>query len=165
MKDKHFTSRMLTCAGALMSISGILLAVCTKLAYGGILFAATTCMFFAARNSVLIPCSCPRPCNESASQSVLHPKWVSDEEMNPESSNAVAQEETASENTVPTNWEKATEDEPWKAALAEDLFAKYGVLPEYYEDLGDGIYQVYVEVGGKIVPFVTVNSATGDYRG
>ncbi len=29
----------------------------------------------------------------------------------------------------------------------------------------DGIYQVYVEVGGEIVPFVTVNSATGDYHG
>ena len=75
------------------------------------------------------------------------------------------QEETASGNTVPPNWEKATEDEPWKAALAEDLFQKYGVLPEYYEDLGDGIYQVYVEVGGEIVPFVAVNSATGDYHG
>ena len=31
------------------------------------------------------------------------------------------------------------------------LFNKYSVLPEYYEDLGDGIYQVYVEVGGEIV--------------
>ena len=50
MKDKHFTSRMLTCAGALMSISGILMAVCAKIAYGGILFAAAACMFFAARN-------------------------------------------------------------------------------------------------------------------
>ena len=75
------------------------------------------------------------------------------------------QEETASGNTVPSNWEKATEDEPWKAALAEDLFQKYGVLPEYYEDLGDGIYQVYVEVGGELVPFAAVNSATGDYHG
>ena len=75
------------------------------------------------------------------------------------------QEETASGNTVPSNREKATEDEPWKTALAEDLFEKYGVLPEYYEDLGGGIYQVYVEVGGEIVPFVTVDSATGDYHG
>ena len=75
------------------------------------------------------------------------------------------QEETATGNTVPSNWEKATEDEPWKVALAEDLFAKYGVIPKYYEDLGDGIYQVYVEIGGEIVPFVAVNSATGDYHG
>ena len=50
MKDKHFTSRMLICAGALMSISGVLMAICAKLAYGGILFAAAACMFFAARN-------------------------------------------------------------------------------------------------------------------
>ena len=67
--------------------------------------------------------------------------------------------------TVPANWEEAAEDEPWKAALAQSLFDNYGVLPEYYEDLGDGIYQVYVEVGGEIVPFVTVDSATGDYHG
>ena len=50
MKDKHFTSRMLTSAGALMSVSGILMAVCAKIAYGGILFAAAACMFFAARS-------------------------------------------------------------------------------------------------------------------
>ena len=49
MKDKHFTSRMLICAGAWMSISGILMAVCARIAYGGILFAAAACMFFAAR--------------------------------------------------------------------------------------------------------------------
>lgn len=56
-------------------------------------------------------------------------------------------------------------EEEWKKELAESLFENYGVLPEYYEDLGNGIYQVYVEVGGKIVPFVTVDSATGDYHG
>ena len=50
MKDNHFTSRMLTCAGALMSISGVLTAICATPAYGGILFAAAACMFFAARN-------------------------------------------------------------------------------------------------------------------
>ena len=50
MKDKHFTSRMLICAGALISISGILIAICAQIAYGGILFAAAACMFFAARN-------------------------------------------------------------------------------------------------------------------
>ena len=61
--------------------------------------------------------------------------------------------------------DEASQDEAWKEELAETLFENYGVLPEYYEDLGDGIYQVYVEVGGEIVPFVTVNSATGDYHG
>ena len=33
-----------------MSISGILIAICAKLAYGGILFTSAACMFFAARN-------------------------------------------------------------------------------------------------------------------
>ena len=73
--------------------------------------------------------------------------------------------ETPEAEDTPPNEGESSEEEPWKAALAEDLFAKYGVLPEYYEDLGDGIYQVYVEVGGEIVPFVTVDSATGDYHG
>ena len=50
MKDKHFTSRMLTCAGALMLISGLLIGICAKLDYGGVMFAAAACMFFAARN-------------------------------------------------------------------------------------------------------------------
>lgn len=50
MKDKHITSRMLTGAGALMSISGILMAVCAKPAYGGILLATAACLFFAARH-------------------------------------------------------------------------------------------------------------------
>ncbi len=50
MKDKHFTSRMLICAGVLISISGILFAFCVGIAYSGILFAAASCMFFAARN-------------------------------------------------------------------------------------------------------------------
>ena len=69
------------------------------------------------------------------------------------------------EAAAPANREEATQDEPWKVALAEDLLAKYGVVPKYYEDLGDGIYQVYVEIGGETVPFVAVNSATGDYHG
>ena len=73
--------------------------------------------------------------------------------------------ETTAANTIAANRIEASEDVPWMAALAEDLFQKYGVLPEYSEELGDGIYQVFVEVGGEIVPFVTVNSATGDYHG
>lgn len=77
-----------------------------------------------------------------------------------------ASEPTDTEATAATTCAvEITEEELWKVALAEDLFNKYGVLPEYYEDLGDGIYQVYVEVGGEIVPFVAVNSATGDYHG
>lgn len=48
MKDKHFPSRMLALAGGLMTVSGILMAVCARLAIGGILWAAASCLFFAA---------------------------------------------------------------------------------------------------------------------
>lgn len=50
MKDKHFTSRLLTWAGALLTVSAVLMALCVKVAYGGILLAAASCMFFAARS-------------------------------------------------------------------------------------------------------------------
>ena len=50
MKDEHFASRILTIAGALMCISGLLMAICVKILYGGILLEAAFCMFFAAYN-------------------------------------------------------------------------------------------------------------------
>ena len=56
------------------------------------------------------------------------------------------------------------EDEAWKEDLEKSLFENYGVIPKKYEDLGDGKYQVYVEVGGEVAPLVTVDSATGDYQ-
>ena len=56
MKDKHFTSRMLTCAGVLMSISGILISIGAKLAYGGILFASAACMFFGLLFPTVLIC-------------------------------------------------------------------------------------------------------------
>lgn len=64
-----------------------------------------------------------------------------------------------------TNAEKKSDKEAWKTAFEADLLQKYGAVPEYYEDLGNGIYQVYVKIDGKVVPFVAVNSATGDYHG
>ena len=56
-------------------------------------------------------------------------------------------------------------DEVWKQAFEESLWENYGVVPDHYEDLGDGVYQVYVEIDGKVVPYVAVDSATGDYHG
>ena len=85
------------------------------------------------------------------------------EQSAPNAETSVSENAPADQEESPE--EESPEEEPWKTALAEDLFEQYGVLPEYYEDLGDGIYQVYVEVGGEIVPFVTVDSATGDYHG
>lgn len=56
-------------------------------------------------------------------------------------------------------------DEPWKAEFEKSLLENYGVMPDHYEDLGGGVYQVYVEIDGRIVPYVAVDSATGDYHG
>ena len=56
-------------------------------------------------------------------------------------------------------------DEAWEQAFEESLWENYGVVPDHYEDLGDGVYQVYVEIDGKVVPYVAVDSATGDYHG
>ena len=47
-QEQHTSSRLLTIAGGLLLISGLLMAVCGKLAYGGIFWAAASCMFFAA---------------------------------------------------------------------------------------------------------------------
>lgn len=63
-----------------------------------------------------------------------------------------------------THVDEVSEDEAWKEDLEKSLFENYGVIPKYYENLGDGIFQVYVEVGGEVVPFVTADSATRDYR-
>lgn len=58
------------------------------------------------------------------------------------------------------------DDAAWDVAgFEKSLLENYGVTPYHYEDLGDGVYQVYVEIDGEIVPFVTVDSATGDYHG
>ena len=58
------------------------------------------------------------------------------------------------------------DDAAWDVAgFEKSLLENYGVTPHHYEDLGDGVYQVYVEINGEIVPFVTVDSATGDYHG
>lgn len=56
-------------------------------------------------------------------------------------------------------------EEAWKTAFEESLRENYSVRPHHYEDIGNGVYQVYVEIEGKVVPFVAVDSATGEYHG
>lgn len=72
---------------------------------------------------------------------------------------------TPAQSNPATSGEETVQEAPWQKALAESLMENYGVLPKNYEDLGDGYYLVYVEIGGQTVPFVTVNSATGEYHG
>lgn len=81
------------------------------------------------------------------------------------SDSAVQTDQDNESKTASLNADETTKDEAWKEEFKNRLFEEYGVIPERYEDLGNGIYQVYVEVGGEVVPFVTVDSATGDYHG
>lgn len=72
-----------------------------------------------------------------------------------------AEEEQTTEETAQQN----TETEEWKVEFEKSLFENYGVKPVRYEYLENGVYQVYVEIDDKVVPFVAVDSATGDYHG
>ena len=74
-------------------------------------------------------------------------------------------ETTPAVETVPTEETTASTEEAWKIEFEKSLLENYGVTPEYYEDLGNGIYQVYVNIDGKVVPYVVADSATGDYHG
>ena len=92
-------------------------------------------------------------------------------DKNESSVSAGTQVEPSNEGNTPAN-ESSTEDadtfandEAWKKEFEKSLLENYGVTPDHYEDLGDGIYQVYVEIDGKIVPYVAVDSTTGDYHG
>ena len=73
--------------------------------------------------------------------------------------------EAPANESAPADTDTSTNDEAWKTEFEKSLLENYGVTPDHYEDLGDGIYQVYVEIDGKVIPYVTVDSATGDYHG
>lgn len=75
-----------------------------------------------------------------------------------ENSSSKAENSSSSSNTEP-------QKEQWKIDFEKKLYENYQVKPDRYEDLGNGIYTVYVTVDGKSVPYVTVDSATGEYHG
>ena len=78
---------------------------------------------------------------------------------------SMAQEQVSSAESDDLAESAAPSDESWKVDFEKSLWENYNVTPEYYENLGDGIYQVYVKIDGKVVPYVAVDSATGDYHG
>ena len=78
---------------------------------------------------------------------------------------SVIQEQAPSAESEDLAESAASSDESWKTDFEKSLLENYNVTPEYYEDLGDGVYQVYVKIDGKVVPYVAVDSATGDYHG
>lgn len=81
--------------------------------------------------------------------------------VNSVSSEAVS----SSEYSASSEEEKAETKEEWKIEFEKSLKDEYGVSPYEYKDLGDGIYEVYVEKNGSIISFVTVDSKTGNYHG
>ena len=127
----------------------------------------TAAMLAAALSLALTACGAPQAPAAPAPTDAAPRQTEQPTVPQPSATDAVPTDPHSSETevAVPTEETAASQDEPWKEALAESLFENYGVLPESYEDLGDGIYQVYVEVGGEVVPFVTVDSATGEYHG
>ena len=72
--------------------------------------------------------------------------------------------DTSEGKDTPAN-EDGAADDAWKVAFEKSLLENYGVKPDHYEELENGVYQVYVEIDGKVVPYVAVDSATGDYHG
>lgn len=73
-------------------------------------------------------------------------------------------EDTSEDKDAPANGDTSVDDS-WKVEFEKSLLENYGVKPDHYEELENGVYQVYVEIDGKIVPYVAVDSATGDYHG
>ncbi len=74
-------------------------------------------------------------------------------------------EAVQTESPTGTSVDDAADGETWKTEFEKSLLENYGVKPDHYEELDEGIYQVYVEIDGKIIPYVVVDSATGDYHG
>ena len=72
--------------------------------------------------------------------------------------------DTAEGKDTPTDEDTAADDS-WKVEFEKNLLDSYSVKPDHYEELENGVYQVYVEIDGKIVPYVVVDSVTGDYHG
>lgn len=53
----------------------------------------------------------------------------------------------------------------WKAKFEADLKERYGVEVDHYEFIGGTSYQAYVRINDEIVPYVCIDSATGNYHG
>ena len=52
-----------------------------------------------------------------------------------------------------------------KAEFEADLKERYGVKVDHYEFIGGTSYQAYVRINDEIVPYVCIDSATGNYHG
>ena len=90
-----------------------------------------------------------------------------DSTLQSEGSNTGKTEPAATEakTTESQSQEGEPSDDSWKEAFEKTLYEEYGVVPDHYEYIGNDVYQVYVKIDGKIVPYVAVNWKTGDFHG
>ena len=120
-----------------------------------------TCKLFAAAILVVVLLLAFAGCEKGRADNT-----PTQQTTQPETTQApTIKETTPAVETAPAAETTASTEEAWKIEFEKSLLENYGVTPEYYEDLGDGVYQVYVKIDGKIVPYVAVDSATGDYHG
>ena len=124
-----------------------------------------TCKLFAAAILVAVLLLAFTGCGKGRDNNV--PTVPSAQQTTPPETTQVPtmEETTPAVETVPTIVTTASTEEAWKIEFEKSLLENYGVTPEYYEDLGAEVYQVYVKIDGDIVPYVAVDSATGDYHG
>lgn len=104
--------------------------------------------------------------NETTTESVMESN-IPDSTLQSEGSNAGKTEPAATEakTTESQSQEGEPSDDSWKEEFENTLYEEYGVVPDHYEYIGNDVYQVYVKIDGKIVPYVAVNWKTGDFHG
>ena len=104
--------------------------------------------------------------NETTTESVTESN-APDSTLQSEGSNTGKTESAATEakTTESQLQEGEPSDDSWKEAFEKTLYEEYGVVPDHYEYIGNDVYQVYVKIDGKIVPYVAVNWKTGDFHG
>ena len=102
---------------------------------------------------------------ENTLESVSSTESLPSTESVPSTDTDVSPDEDTSEDKNAPISEDTADDDSWKAEFEKSLLDNYGVKPDHYEELGNGLYQVYVEIDGKVVRYVVVDSATGNYHG
>lgn len=104
--------------------------------------------------------------NETTTESVTESN-TPDSTLQSEGSNTGKTEPAATEakTTESQSQEGEPSDDSWKEEFEKTLYEEYGVVPDHYEYIGNDVYQVYVKIDGKIVPYVAVNWKTGDFHG
>lgn len=92
---------------------------------------------------------------------------IPDSALQSEGSNTGKTEPAATEakTTESQSQEGEPSDDSWKEEFEKTLYEEYGVVPDHYEYIGNDVYQVYVKIDDKIVPYVAVNWKTGDFHG